>query len=325
MKTGKRSLIYAALALAMVAACGAPSAVTSPPNTLTAVRVSATSLDASADYWKTAPTLEVATKAAKQGNPDGPTVKMQAAYDGEYLVIRSEWADPTESVMKAAWKWDGTAFAKSGDEDRIMITWPIGNNAEFSAKSCAAACHNTSADEEEWWMGSEDPSVKYDNWHWKAARTNPVGYTDDQWWSVLADSAVFDSSRRNDKKDSGGYTDNINDAKDGPKFMSSKGAKEPFILAGEEVAIDTTKLAVGDVIPGYVLSKPVGSRGNIEAKGVWADGKWVVVQRRALTASQEDDAEFTPPKAVPFGVALVNNGGGLIHTINADVLTLAWK
>jgi hypothetical protein len=342
MKRKLSLIVLFLLMTALLAACGGASAPPSgqpqasgdqpqaaapagKPNTLTAVKVDATSLDATADYWGSAPALEVATKAAKEGNPDGAVVTLQAAYDDQYLVIRAEWADPTASLGKNAWTWDGSTFTKSGDEDRIMITWPIGTNAEFASKGCAAACHSPGDNEDEWWMGSDDANVRYDSWHWKSTRTNPVGYTDDQWWNVLQDPADPGSSRRNDAKDSGGYADNVNDDGSGPKFMSSKGATEQFIFAGDEVEVDTAALAAGDVIPGYIVAKAVGSRGDVEANGVWADGKWIVVQRRALDTGHDDDVTFTVPRPVPFGLAIVDNGGGLPHTVSPDVLTLEWE
>lgn len=295
------------------------------PNTLTAIKVDTAPLDANAGVWANAPRLEMATKAAKEGNPDGPTVVLQAVYDNENIVFRAEWADPTESILKNAWAWDGTAFKKSGDEDRLMIAWPIGNNAEFASKGCGAACHNTDPDPEKWWMGSESADVRYDNWHWKSTRTNPAGYADDQWWNTLEDPNKPDSSRRNDAKESGGYADNVNEDKTGPKFMSSKGVDVKFIFKGEEIELDTSKLSAGAVIPGYILSKAVGSRGDVEAAGTWADGKWVVVMKRALNTGHEDDAVFTPPKPLPFGLAVVDNGGGVDHAVAPDVLTLEWK
>jgi hypothetical protein len=322
--------LFALIMLALLAACGGGTADTTgsaetSATLLTATKVDATSLDANADYWADAPVLSVDTKAALEGELDGPTVKMQAAYDDEYVVIRSEWADPNESVMKDAWAWDGTAFTQSGDEDRIMIAWPIGNNAEFANKGCAAACHNTSENQDEWWMGSEDPNIRYDNWHWKAARTNPVGYSDDQWWNVLEDPADPGSSRRGDARDSGGYTDNVNDDETGPLFMSSVGTGETFIYAEDVVDLDTALLAAGDVIPGFSIAKPIGSRGDIEASGVWANGNWVVVQRRLLNTGHDDDVTFAPPRPVPFGLSVVDNGGGLPHTVGPDVLTLEWE
>ena len=320
-------IVVVGLLLAGCAAApgGSPAAPASQPNALTAVKTSAVSLDTNAEYWSKAPKLAVDTKAAMEGNPDGPTVTLQAAYDDNAIVIRAEWADDTETLLKNAWTWDGSAFVKSGDEDRVMFAWPIGNNAEFASKGCAAACHNTAENYEEWWMGSDDESVRYDNWHWKSARTNAAGYADDQWWNVLADPTNFESSRRNDAKESGGYADNVNDEKSGPRYMSKNGATAQIIMAGEEVDLNLTALSPGDVIPGYVLSKPIGSRGDVEANGVWSDGKWVVVLRRALDTGHEDDAAFTVGKPVPFGVSVVNNGGGVDHATSPEVLTLQWS
>ncbi|MBK7919353.1 MAG: hypothetical protein IPJ94_24450 [Chloroflexi bacterium] len=58
---------------------------------------------------------------------------------------------------------------------------------------------------------------------------------------------------------------------------------------------------------------------------MWADGTWVVVYRRLLNTGHEDDVSFSPPKAVPFGMSVVDNGGGLPHTVGTEVLTLEWK
>ena len=304
----------------------APAAApASAPNTLTAIKVDATSLDLNADYWSKAPVLSLDTKAAKEGNPDGPTVMLQAVYDGDTIAIRGEWADPTES-MKNAWQWDGTAFSKvKGDEDRLMLVFPIQNNAEFASKGCAAACHNTSDNEAEWWMGSEDPALTYDAWHGKSNRSYPAGYVDDKWWSVLKDPADPGSSRPGDAKESGGEKANVTEDGTGPMYMSPDGPGAKFIMAADAVPVDTSLLSAGDIIPGYILAKSVGSRGDIEANALWADGKWVVVMRRALDTGHEDDVTLVPPKPVPFGAAVVDNGGGLMHTIAPDVLTLEWK
>lgn len=325
LKTVLGIFLLSSLSIAGCAGAVAPmGASTASPNALTAMKVDATSLDASAAYWGDAPKLEVATKAAKEGNPDGPEVTLQAVYDADTIVVRAEWADDTETLLKHAWTWDGNAFTQSGDEDRVMIAWPIGNNAEFSSKGCAAACHNTSEDSDDWWMGSDDESVRYDNWHWKSARTNAVGYADDQWWNVLSDPADVESSRRSDAKESGGYSDNISEDGAGPHFMHKDGNGAQFIMAGDEVEVDMAALQPGDVIPGYVISKPVGSRGDVEANGVWADGKWIVVLRRPLDTGHDDDIAFTVGKPVPFGLSVVDDGGGVDHTTVPDVLTLQW-
>jgi len=309
----------------LLAACSSGTTPQAEPNTLTVVKVDDAALNASADFWTNAPKLEVSSKAAKEGNPDGPVVALQAVHDGNNIVFRAEWADATESVLKNSWTWDGSSFSKSENEDRIMFLWPIGNNAEFASQGCATACHNTSENSDEWWMGSGSEDVRYDAWQWKAARTNPAGYVDDKWWGTQEDPTDVESAHHGDSKDSGGYADNRNEDKTAPIFLSSKGTDAQFIFSGEEVELDTAALEIGAVIPGYVLSKPVGSRGDIETLGTWSDGKWVVVIRRPLNTGHDDDVVYIPSKPIPFSVAVVDNGGGVSHSVSTDVLTLAWK
>ncbi len=293
--------------------------------TLTAIRVGETSLDINADYWADAPVLEVATVAAKEGEPDGPVVSLQAAYDGEFLTIRAEWADDTESVFHNGWTFDGSTFTKGGNEDRIMYTFPIQNNPEFASKGCTVACHNDNDDEEEWWMGSDSDDVTYDVWHWKASRTNPAGYADDKWWGPQTDPTVYGKgSRHGDAKESGSYTSNANEDSTAPLMMSVNGPNLP-VMAGEEMPVDTALLKAGDIIPGEILARPIGSRGDVDANGVWQDGKWVVVMRRALDTGNPDDIVFRPGRRVPFGMAVLDNAGGDEHHVDAEVLILDWR
>lgn len=294
-------------------------------NVLSVNRVNTTSLDASASIWNDAPVLEIATAAAVPGEPAGPVVKLQAVQDGDTIAFRAEWADATESIFKNAWTYDGTTFTKSGDEDRLLFTWPIQNNADFSSRGCTAACHSSGDDRSTWWMGSEDPSITYDAWQWKASRTGGAGYVDDKWWGELRDPADVESSRHGDAKESGGYSTNVNEAGDGPAFMSSTGADASFVLASEAVAIDPAMLSGGAVIPGYVLERPIGSRGDIEVQSTWDDGTWVVVLRRPLDTGHEDDVRFIVRRRLPFGLAVIDSGGGLKHTVAPETLILDWR
>lgn len=174
-------------------------------------------------------------------------------------------------------------------------------------------------------MGTESADQRYDLWHWKSTRTNLVGQSDDQWVSDLVDPSDVESPRRGDAKESGGYKDNLNEAGDGPAFVHPTDPAAKFIPVGEEIAVDTSALENGAVIPGFLLAPAVGSRGDIAANGVWQDGKWVVVLVRALDTGHDDDVIFTPPKLYPFGLSITNNGGGLDHTNVPDVLTLEWQ
>jgi hypothetical protein len=292
---------------------------------VTAVKVSAVSTDAGASYWNDAPVVTVNTKSPLEGEPDGPDVNIQAAYDDQSIAMKFVWADAEASMLKNAWMWDGKAFTKSGDEDRVQLLWPIESNAQFATKGCGAACHNQDPDEKKWWMGSESADQRYDVWHWKSARTNPVNQSDDQWVGIQEDKNDPESARHGDAKESGGYKDNLNEAQDGPAFMHGSDLAAQVIMAGQEVPIDTGKLPNGAVVPGFVIAPAVGSRGDLTANGVWADGKWTVVLVRALNTNNDDDVAFTPPKRYPFGLSVTNHGGGTDHTNAANVLVLEWK
>ena len=292
---------------------------------LTAIEVDEAILDSEASFWEEASELIVVTEASREDDPDGPSVQLKAAYDDENIVIRAEWSDDTESVLKNAWTYDGNTFSKGGDEDRIMFAFPIENNADFASKGCTAACHNSADDEAEWWMGSEDEGLRYDAWQWKAARTNPAGQVDDKWWGTQEDTDDVESSRHGDSKESGGYSNNRNEEQTGPSFMHGSDLTASYILNGEEIPIDTAALEAGMVIPGYLVSPAIGSRGDVAAKGVWADGKWIVVIKRPLYTGNDDDVVFNPPKPVPFGVSVVDDGGGLEHTVSPEVLILDWQ
>jgi hypothetical protein len=100
----------------------------------------------------------------------------------------------------------------------------------------------------------------------------------------------MESATHSDALKSGGSLSNVNKAKDGPAF----------IITGEQVPVDTSKLAKGAVIPPSILAPWVGLRADIQAKGVWKDGKWVIVLLRALDTGNEDDLVLTPPRLTPW-------------------------
>lgn len=295
------------------------------PNTLTAIHIDEAILDAAVAFWSLAPRLVVSTVGQSEEEANGPDLTLQAIYDDQYIVIRAEWSDPTQSLMKNAWTWDGTQFIKSGNEDRIMFIFPIGINAEFASQGCASACHNQADDEAVWYMGTDGENIQLDQWHWKSARTHPYNQADDKWVGPQVDPADVESAHHGDAKESGGEVQNINEEGTGPLWMHGTDLTASFIFAGEEVPIDTSLLEPGTIIPGYVVTPMVGSRGDVTAIGFWENGRWVVVIMRVLDTGHEDDVAFVPPRPVPFGVSLINDGGGLDHTNAPDVITLEWN
>lgn len=318
-----RKTLLLGLAL-LLAACS--TAIQPKPNTLIAVRVGQVTSDSQAEVWANAPMLEIPTASVTSDSaPPGPQVTLQAVYDARQIAIRVEWADPSASVYKNAWTWDGSAFFRSGDEDRLIFHFPISNDPQFASKGCGIICHNQENSPDSWYMASDDVNFRYDQWHWKATRSNPIGQADDKWLSVRADKLDTSSGHYGDELISGGETPNENSRRNAPAFMNATDLLSSFILAGQESPLDMNALTSGMIIPGYILAPITGSRGDISASGSWADGKWVIVLVRAFDTGNEDDVTFIPPKPVPFGLAVTDNGSGYDHMVSQEVLTLEWK
>jgi len=55
---------------------------------------------------------------------------------------------------------------------------------KFATKGCAVLCHNESKNQDDWYYAVNSPAEKGDMWHWKAYRSNPMGYADDGYVTV---------------------------------------------------------------------------------------------------------------------------------------------
>ncbi len=237
-------------------------------------------------------------------------IKIKALHDSTNVYLLARWVDghkmygadsaASKSVYRRIWKFDGTNWSKSQDEDRLGIVWRIDDS--FDA-SCARTCHN------------EKPvhatnNGKMDFWHWKATRTNPVGYSDDQ--------VATPTGRVNDAKISGTFgIDNQDSAGTLPRFMRPSGAPpSDFLFMSTAIPFVNSGWSAGDMIPGYVVNDTaaipvVGSQGDIKAKGVFypATGEWVVEFMRAMNTGNADDAQFVVGQTATFTVAKFNNTG----------------
>ncbi|MDO9439785.1 MAG: ethylbenzene dehydrogenase-related protein [Beijerinckiaceae bacterium] len=138
-----------------------------------------------------------------------------------------------------------------------------------------------------------------DLWHWRAARSNPVGHADDQF---ITAGRLSDSGR-------GAYATNWDSDKKQPRLMfdparagGMKALKWDEIIGGkidqdgnhglrEEVAAPFDPGAgwqEGDTIPRRMLRSPQASRADIAVfgKAIWADGVWDVTLKRKMNTEK---------------------------------------
>jgi hypothetical protein len=79
---------------------------------------------------------------------------------------------------------------------------------------------------------------------------------------------------------------------------------------------DYGKFKAGDRLPREVVEKPAGSRGDVEARGVWDRGRWTVETRRTRdTGDKDHDIQFTDAgRPYFFGSAVHDDGDGEEHS-----------
>ncbi len=277
------------------------------------------------------------------------TVNIRSLYDGENIYLLLQWADPTESLRREPWvkqadgSWkqqedlDDTDHENTYYEDKLAIFWDI-NAQNFESKGCAVACHKARGgrnsgipDKSPGRKFTNKPGETIDMWHWKAARTNPVGQVDDQYVDDTKDPAKNkDWGRKGDSKTGGGYVDNVSADKKGPAFMNKTPSDDNkfWVLDDQKVPFaDTFK--PGDVVGAIVVAPFAGSRGDISGKAVWAAGTWTLEIKRKLVTTGENaktqDVQFSDlKKTYYFGVSVFDNTA-VNHMYHEGVNKLVFK
>jgi ethylbenzene dehydrogenase len=338
------TFVAAAVAVPVGLAIGlsAPAIEAQSKNVLTAKKTEAEpALDGTLDAaWNGAPTLSVKALGGKN-LPGGSTeVTLRAVYTGDTVYFHMQYKDPTQSFQRAPWvkQADGSwrqlkdPADKGGDnnayyEDKVALIWAI-NATSFETKGCMAACHTGEAGKP---YGNKylPAGEKADIWHWKSVRTGSVGQFDDQW----LDDTKYDkdkapeAGRKSDPKTGGGYTDNINDAKTGPKFAlkGNKPAPPYWIVDADKEIFDDAKYKAGDEVPGIVVAPFTGDRGQISVRSNWNNGTWTLVFWRKLTTNSDVDVQFADrKKPYAFGVAVFDNAQ-VRHAYVPSVLKLTFE
>ena len=252
--------------------------------------------------WGQASQVNLALPVQKGGGPTKAIVK--AAHDENNIYFLVKWDDPTgtENIHKKMWTYNATdkTWKQSGNEDRVYFLFNI-NATDFDT-GCAVYCHVGNPD----WdithdsrMGTNNPGESIDVWHWKAARTNPLGHADDKHWVDLtqADEIVYEGETvlKTRLADTGSGFDSGNSEAGLPKYMhkNDPGANVDFLFEADAVAFDPdADWSDGDTVPGYIAKQGSGSRADVIAKAMYSNGTWIVEFQRSLITDNPDDVQF---------------------------------
>ena len=326
----KRLLI--SLTLCLVLAMGASFISLKEVNgaskqTLTVARVKSAPSGLDDAVWEKAKGLIIPFEGKEKFAGKNAHVSTKAVYSGDDIYFLFKWSDSTKSVTKGAWQFDGEKWThQKGNEDRISLLFEINRINNFATKGCAIACHvpQGATNAKDGKFGTSTAAEKGDLWHWKAARSDPAGFADDTWLTQISEK------KGGRKSDAGGGGDqkNMTEDKSKPKYMLAPGktlGKDGILLADNAVEITSYAVfKIGDTITYRMPKIPAGSRADIKAVSLYADGGWTVMLSRKLNTGNEDDVAFNPRKKYNFAMALFDDSGDE-NSYDSEVMTLNFK
>lgn len=322
----KRGLLFLCLTGIAVGVLWKLGALAQESKALTAKKVAKEPLlDGKVDApWEEARAVKIPVTGGANLRNGSTEVTLKAVYTDTDIFFLAQWRDKTQSYQRSPWKRqsDGSWIKlrdpndKGGDsnkyyEDKFAMLWNI-NIGGFEAVGCMVACHAGEPGKPYGNKYTNGPGELGDIWHWKAVRTGPVGQVDDQY----LDSTRYDkekspeAGRKSDPKTTGGYSDNINESKTGPKWAAkgNKPAPPYWILDRDKEPFDNTKYKPGNEVAGIIAAPFVGDRGDITAKASWNNGAWTLEFSRKLKTGGPYDVQFDDlSKQYAFGVAVFDN------------------
>lgn len=294
-------------------------------------------IDGSIDaVWSNAEELPLTLTQLQNMSGDFRTfnAKLKSLHDNEYIYFLVIIGDntPNDEPNRIIFNGGDPADDKNWSittqgQDGISFVFPItatvkGFGKSFVQYGCSTACH-TAAYITNYESGMYPDEGAIDIWYWKAGTTNPQGYSDDYFASgeigmrkgdIIGTSFAYENFRG--KTIGTNFPISIaggdNNSLDKKKYL--------WDLTSESFDASLPNPASGlpwqknDGVPGWKLRVPVnefdeGYRGDIQARGKYDNGFWVVEFKRKLNtlSSNNDDVVFDTGSVIPFSFAYFDN------------------
>jgi len=322
VKTGL--ILFLAITFGVIIMFNSQEVIGAAKQSLTAAKVKKAPVGFDDAAWQKAKAVMVPFEGKEKFAGKKASVTTKAVYTDKGIYFLFSWKDATKSVTKGAWTYDGQKWShQKGNEDRISLLFEINRINKFASKGCAVVCHvpEGASNAKNGKFGTSSAAEKGDLWHWKAARTDPAGFADDTWLTVISEKK---GGRKGDAG-KGGDTKNLTADKSMPKYMLAPGkklAKNDILLVSHAAEIkDYSVFKPGDTITYRMPKMPQGSRADIMALSRHADGSWDVILQRQLDTGHEDDVAFNPRKKYNFAMALFDDSGDE-DSYDSEVLSL---
>ena len=294
--------------------------------TLTAAFIENAPMGLDDSVWENAKSIEIPLEGKDKFAGMKKTVITRAVYTNDEIYFLLRWKDPTRSVIKQSWKFDGQKWSHlAGNEDRIALLFEITRIKNFASQGCTATCHGPYRHPaSDYKFSTGTPGERGDLWHWKAARSAPYNLADDGWLSEHGNT----TGRRYDAG-TGGDMNNETLDKTKPLYMqdpTKKPSAPGFLLTDEAVVItDYSIFKAGDVITYRMPKKYADSRSDINALSRYGEGGWTVMLYRKLDTGHGDDVTFNPRKKYSFAMAVFDDSGNEDSYDTETTITLKFE
>jgi hypothetical protein len=196
-----------------------------------------------------------------------------------------QWPDNTENITHKTYVWNEEKhrYKKGTDlEDRLAMQFEI--SGEYSTD----------------WPNAHD--FVADTWHWKAARSNPLGLAHDKIATLSSKKLLRAASIP---------------SPDGNNRYVFRESDEGTPLYKTLRYVEKEQ----DLMPKYELfPDPRGSIADVKAKGIWHNGSWHLELSRQLDTGHSDDARFLSNQTVRGGIAVFDASPDENHIISETLV-----
>jgi len=239
-------------------------------------------LDGNGADWKSIPFVIVSLSKTW---PDAITVVDKLYIKGGtyandvYLYL--EWSDETKNILHKPWIWNkakGRYVKGPQREDRLAIQYVM--DGDYTT---------------DWFSGK---AFKADMWHWKAARTNPLGLMHDK-MTIISRQKIIRAAKH--KSRSGKYIYIARPSDKGRKIYKARRYHS----------------YQQDLMLKYELQQNAqGSVADVKAVGIWHNGKWHIEIKRQRNTGHDDDVVFPKQGKLVGGIAIFNGSDDDDHAIS---------
>ncbi|MCF6179287.1 MAG: ethylbenzene dehydrogenase-related protein [Geopsychrobacter sp.] len=222
--------------------------------------------------WAKAKPVLITDQAAHE------TILLSAVYTAQRVYFLVLYPDKAENPLHKPWGWDdaqGKYLEAAHREDTFVFKWNM-------------------MDEDVDLSNFADNDYHADVWYWKANRSNLAGFADDK-------MHILSSGKK--KVKTGQEEENsipLRSLSGKVRYLSriSDTGTAPY----QKVARPQVK--TNQVVSRFFPVKPTGSRADVQAKGRWVSGFWVVEFSRKLKTGHADDIQFSLDQSPLFGVSI---------------------